>query len=91
MPAIFQSQILPKTHNFRYRTPRYRQSNNLHCLMAACQKDTFFPYAHIFHERGLIGKKTIILLSFPRQNPNNGFVSDKPCSLCSSHLSQAVS
>ena len=24
--------------------------------MAACQKDTFFPYAHIFHELVVIGK-----------------------------------
>ena len=40
------------------RTQQYRQSNILLCLMAACQKDTFFPYAHIFHELIQIGKTT---------------------------------
>ena len=64
LPAnFFSSRIIPKAYNFSYRTPQYRQSNILLCLMAACQKDTFFPYAHIFHELVLIGNTILVFLA----------------------------
>ena len=72
---FFYVPVSLKPTIFSWRTQQYRQSNILLCLMAACQKDTFFPYEHIFHELIQIGKT----IPSPFFRNNNGFVSDTPC------------